>query len=91
MPFVLITTLFAALLIYCFYQQKHLAKTADKQIWLYLLFALVLPFALASLVFIFVSLIQSKRVIFLLPIVYLALSWLIFGKRANWKQLAWPQ
>lgn len=91
MPFVLITTLFAALLIYCFYQQKQLAKTTDKQIWLYLLFALILPFALASLVSIFVPLIQPKRVIFLLPIVYLALSWLIFGKRANWRQLAWPQ
>ena len=61
MPFVLITTLFAALLIYCFYQQKHLAKTADKQIWLYLLFALVLPFALASLVSIFVPLIPACR------------------------------
>lgn len=58
-----------------------------KPIWLFLSQALLLPFALASLVSIWIPLIQPKRVIFLLPFTYLAFSYLIFEKRKNWSEL----
>lgn len=47
--------------------------------------ALFLPFILAWLVSFFIPIIQPKRVIYLLPIFYLFLSWLILGDWRDWK------
>lgn len=67
--------------------KRNFSGKSAKPIWLFLIQALLLPFALASLVSLWIPLIQPKRVIFLLPFVYLALSFLIFEKRKNWSEL----
>lgn len=66
---------------------RDFSDQKTKPIWFMLIQALLLPFALASLVSLWVPLIQPKRVIFLLPFVYLVFCYLIFEKRKNWSAL----
>lgn len=84
--FASLTTIFFAFILYFLWhsRQRFLQEKSKFNTFFYLIF---LPFILASIVSIFVPVIQPKRVIFLLPFFYLMISYLIFGSRHNWQKL----
>ena len=57
--------------------------------WSLLVYMMIVPFVLASVVSWWVPVIQPKRVIYLLPIAYVFVSFLIFGRRRDWRELSW--
>ncbi|MDO5561556.1 MAG: hypothetical protein Q4G02_02160 [bacterium] len=85
--FIAITLIFCALsLIILFSQRRQFWRQHRQKLSLWFYF-LILPFLLASLISIFVPVIQPKRVIYLLPFLYLLLSFLILGTRDQWSKL----
>ncbi len=85
--FIFITSLFVFLVLLILFSRKTKFFTDNRRqltLWLYFL---ILPFVLATLTSFFVPVIQPKRVIFLLPFVYLFLSFLILGTHRDWQKL----
>lgn len=92
LSFMIITGFFVFLVLLLFFRSSTSTNRSQKflQFRLYF-FLLILPFLLASLVSLAVPVIQPKRVIFLLPFLYLLLSQLIFGANHHWRQLKLTQ
>ncbi len=87
--YIFITCLFCFFILFILFRQKQAFWRQHWRQFIPYFYFLVLPFLLASLVSLFVPVIQPKRVIFLLPFIYLFLAYLIFGLVENWRQLRW--
>ncbi|MBQ6449777.1 glycosyltransferase family 39 protein [bacterium] len=80
--FVAGTLLIVVLMCMAIFTQFHLL-VKQKRIWFQLTIILILPFLAASLISLFVPVVQPKRVIFLLPFFYLTIAILVFGTRQH--------
>lgn len=87
LPYLILTAIFLLLVgLILFSHSRQFWRQNQKKIWLWCHF-LITPFLLATLVSLFVPVIQPKRVIYLLPFLYLLLSFLILGSRQEWTKL----
>lgn len=85
--YLLITGLFCFLVLAIIFTQAKKFWQQNKSLLVLYFFFLIVPFVLASLISLFVPVIQPKRVIFLLPFLYLFLSFLIFEQNDHWRKL----
>ncbi len=85
--YLLITGLFCFLVLTLIFSQTKKFWQQNKPKFVLYFFFLIVPFVLASLVSLFIPVIQPKRVIFLLPFLYLFLSFLIFEQTDDWHKL----
>lgn len=85
--YLLVTGLFCFLVLALIFSQPKKFLQQNKPTLILYFFFLFVPFILASLVSFFIPVIQPKRVIFLLPFLYLFLSFLIFAQTGDWSKL----